>query len=364
MIIWPFHVAIVKNKHYRMKRINILTGWWGLVLLAALSACEHTVSTETTVHPDGSLDKVISCIQKDTTRNLWGLDAGQGWRKYIEAAKDSAGNPRKDTWVVRCERSFASADEANAALATDNDTLLRVTSHFERNFRWFYTYLRYSETIHALNNLTLPPTDYLTPEDYAFIDRLPAEGQPISKADQFFLDRLQSRIYDDYGMRAYFEEYYGLLSGLLSSHGIEQRWLDTLARHKEHLFQLAQRKDADDDFAFMFDALDSLGLPINREIIWPQYQQAMKQFESKVNFISTASDGTYHHRIRLPWSLVETNADSVAGQDLFWSPPAIKFLLRDYTMYGESRKLNGWAVVLSIGLVGVTVYAFVRKKRG
>ena len=329
-------------------------------MLIALSACEHTVSTETIVHPDGSLDKVISCEQKDTTRNLWGLETAQGWRKYVQAAKDSAGNPRKDTWVVRCERSFASVDEANAQLATDSDTLLRMTSHFEKKFRWFYTYLHYSETIHALNNMVMPPTDYLTPEDYAFIDRLPAEGQPISKADQLFLDRLQSRIYDDYGMRAYLEEYLSIAQGVLRAQGMEQHWLDTLNKHKDHLLMLAQQKDVEENF--LVEAMDSLGLPIDRNRVTIALKEAARPFEAKVNFISTASDGTYHHRIQLPWKVVETNADSVAGQDLFWSPPTIKFLLRDYTMYGQSRKLNGWAVVLSIALVAVTVYAFAKKK--
>ncbi len=331
-----------------------------LVLLALLfGACEHTMRTETTVHPDGSLDKVITFEGKDSVRNLMGLQEGNGWSRQIHRQKDTAAK-EKDAWVVRYEKHFASTEEANQELASQSDTLLRVSATFERRFRWFYTYLRYAETYHAINRMNLPPDDYLVPEDYAFIDRLPAEGTPIAKADQFFLDKLQSRIYDDYGMLAYFEEFFDLHMALLRNQGVEQRWVDTLNTYKEHFFELTQRKDIEDDF--LLDAIDSVGVPLNREAIRLPYEAGIKQFEAKMSFISGASDGKYHNRINLPWTVVQSNADSVAGNSLFWSPPSIKFLLKDYTMYGECRKLNVWAVLVSLGFVGITVWLLSRRR--
>jgi len=339
-----------------MVKMRLFPLLWAALLLGA---CEHTVRTETTVHPDGSLDKVITFEGKDSVRNLFGLQEGNGWIRQTDRKKDSAGK-EKDVWVVRYEKHFASTEEANRALASQSDTLFSVSATFEKRFRWFYTYIRYAETFHALNRMQLPADDYLVPEDYAFIDRLPAEGKPISKADQFFLDKLQSRIYDDYGTRAYFEEYYDLHVALLSGQGMEQRWLDTLAAHKEHFFELTQRKDIADDF--LLDAIDSVGVPLKREAMALPYAAAMKQFEAKLNFITSASDGKYHNRINLPWTVVNTNADSVAGNALFWSPPSIKFLLNDYTMYGECRQMNLWAVLISVGFVAVTMWLLFRKR--
>lgn len=331
-----------------------------LLAFILLASCDHNVSMETTVHEDGSLDKTIIFENKDST-NIIGLKDKNGWTKTVELKKAQPDSVKDNERIITFKNSFASAEAANAELALPNDSLFQVTSKFEKKFKWFYTYIYYSETYHSLNRMNLKPDDYLTPEDYAFINRLPAEGKQISKADAFYLSELNKRIFDVYGMKAFYEEYFELNVQLLKDNKLENRWIDTLNNHKEDIFELLEnKKDLPEDF--MLTTMDSLHIPLDYKKAKEQYDIMFRQLNSKTNFITTANDGKYINRINMPWTVVKTNADSTAGNTLVWAPPSIKFLLKDYTMYGECRKLNWWAVIVSVLIVGATGYLFVRKR--
>jgi hypothetical protein len=244
-------------------------------------------------------------------------------------------------------KHFQSSAEANQELALPNDTLFRVTSTFEKKFRWFYTYLYYSDTYHAINRLSLPTEDYFTEEDYAFIDRLPAEGRSISKADSLYLDRLNQKIFDFYGSRALFEMYYSKLELLLKQEN-KTPWLDTLKNHKEKMYTVLMENDGAMNL-LEIEGMSKLPLTAN------QLSQLEAEIETRVDFFSFATNGKYQHTINLPGNIVNTNADSVTGNSLYWRPSTTKFLLKDFTLYGESRRLNLWTVLVSIGVIGAAL---------
>lgn len=329
--------------------------------LIVLASCDHNVSMETTVHDDGKLEKVFVFENKDSSKNILGLSDKNGWEKKVMLKKEAPDSVKDHEILTTFTKSFGSAEQANAELAIVNDTLFQVTSTFERKFRWFYTYIVYSETYHALNRMNMKPDDYLVQEDYAFIDRLPAEGKKISKADEFYLSELQKRIYDVYFEKAYYEECYALGAALIRDNNLDKKWIDTLDAHKESVFnKFKEKKDMDDDF--MLYVMDSLGVPVEQEKTKTVYYALLKKLDAKVNFISTANEGKFVNRINLPWSVVKTNADSVAGNSLFWAPSTVKFLVKDYTMYGECRRLNIWTVIVSSLVLVFTGYLFFRRQ--
>lgn len=326
--------------------------------LIALASCDHNVSMETTVHADGKLDKTINLELKDSSRSILNLE--QWDKKLLDPKPDKIDSARKMEVVTSFSKHFNSAEEANAELGIPNDSLFQITSKFEKKFKWFYTYIYYSETFHSLNRMNLKPEDYLTPEDYAFIDRLPAEGKKISKADAFYLSELNNRVFDVYGTRAFYEEYFDLSIQLIKENKLENRWIDTLNVHKEDIFEMLEnKKDIPEDF--LIHMMDSLSVPLDYKAAKAQYNMMYKKLSAKTGFITMANDGKYINRINMPWTVVSTNADSTAGNTLIWAPPSIKFLLKDYTMYGECRKLNWWAVIVSVLVVGFTGYLFIRK---
>jgi hypothetical protein len=332
-------------------------------LIMTLSACEHHVYMETTVHENGSLDKIIVLETADTTQNFLGIGPENGWKLTTDLIKDTTHEKQDESkkWKAKFEKTFVSAQEATDELAPPGDTLFRVSSKFEKNFKWFYTYLHYSETYHTINRLDYPMDDYFTQEDFAFIDRLPAEGQVISKADSLYLSRLHDKIFDIYGLRAIFESQYMINEKLIRESGLEERWLDSLKKHKESLYQyLAKRKDAPDNF--IYKAIDSLGIPLPFDKMENRYNELYREADAITSFINHASEGKYTHVINMPWSVVRTNADSVAGNRLQWNPPSIKFLLKDYIMYAEGRKLNLWTIVVSVAVFVLTMYLFWKRK--
>lgn len=333
-----------------------------LAFLLIISACEHNVSMETTVYENGSVDKIIILETADTTQNFLGIGSENGWKLTTQLMEepDSVKKEERKKWKVKYQKTFTSAQQATEELASPSDSLFRVSSRFEKNFRWFYTYLHYSDTYHAINRMNYPMEDYITREDFAFIDRLPAEGQLISRADSLYLSRLQEKIFDVYGLRAIYESYYTMNEKLIRESGLEERWIDTLNRHKENLFhQLAAKKDLPEDY--IYNAMDSLGIPFPYDKMRNRYDELYKREDAVTSFINHASEGKYTHIINMPWSVVRTNADSISDRRLQWNPPSIKFLLRDYTMYAESRKINLWAIIVSVVLVMFTAYLFWRR---
>lgn len=335
-----------------MKENKFLIGVYGAILIT-LAACEHKVSMETTVHPDGQLDKTIYLEvgkqQKKIKESfIHFIDTIQlnEWQALDSAEIPAYLKPGEDKKFIGYKKHFASADEANKHLATQNDTLFRVTSSFEKKFRWFFTYIVYSDTYHAINRLDYPTTNFFTPEDFQFINRLPAEGKAITPADSLYLKQLNEKISDHYGSRAFFEAYFSLLLEQVNKRLPNSDHGKKLMAAKEPLYQIVLKdKDLEDDFIRFF--ADSLQIPLRLDS-FPDYALAKNNLERKINFISTAYDGKYKHAIHMPWTIVNTNADSVSGNSAYWAPPAIKFLLHDYNLSVEARKTNYWAIALTV----------------
>jgi len=318
-----------------------------LLIILTLASCEFDVATETTVYPDGSLDKTIAVERTDSANFVFNVS---DWERSVikKERKDTAKTDSVEyEKFTRFHKKFTSAEEANTDLSVVSDTILQVTSKFEKRFRWFYTYIIYSETYHKLNKLKVSPEDYLTQEDYAFIDRLPAEGQKISKADELYLSLLHDKVFSKYGEEVIYQELFDLSSIVVTA----KPALDSLKKRKKDLRaaieNLDDRKGVDETNALLI-TLDSFKIPIDQTKV-AEFQIAQKKFWKKIGFISMVDDGKFVNRVNLPWDVVKTNADSVSGNSLFWAPPTIKFLLKDYTMYGECRKLNWWAVIVSLG---------------
>jgi hypothetical protein len=250
--------ASIMQMNYALRFLFVLS------FAIVFTSCEHRVATKTTVHADGSLDKTITFEKKDSVdekRNYIGLSPKNGWAMTIQNnPTNSAENKDKDS-IITMAKSFSSVADANAELAIPNDTLFRMTSKFEKSFRWFYTYIDYSDTYHSLNRMKLSGADYFTPEDFSFIDRLPAEGKSISKADSVYLKNLNDKIYDQYGMRAYFQEYYDILLDLVKQEPAAASWTDYLIKNKESVYQkVTTSKDIPDDFILLL--ADSLKIQL------------------------------------------------------------------------------------------------------
>jgi len=351
-----------------MKRLSVTAA--GLTLLLALSCCEQKIKVESVVHPDGSIDRSIVLSEADSDkvgRNIFGVSQARGWETSI-APLEGKGDSVKDSkkkYTLSFHKHFPSVDAANTEMNGDTDTLFRIRSGFERKFRWFYTYIKYSDTYVALNHFRMvKQEDYFTPEDYAFIDRLPAEGKSISKADSLYLSTLNTKIFDQFGTRVLYEEYFQVLVQVLQKNKVDQQWVDKLNRKKESLYaQLVEKggDSLDDDFMVTY-LIDSLHVPLATAVAVADNKEMSAGLVKRINFVSDANEGKFTHIVKMPWPVVLTNADSVHDAELLWHPPVTKFLLTDYTMYAESRRLNYWTLLVSGVVIVATAFVFFKRR--
>ncbi|MBI3219401.1 MAG: hypothetical protein HYZ44_07805 [Bacteroidetes bacterium] len=330
--------------------------------VVSLTACEHQVAVRTSVHEDGSLDREIRLTSEDpkiSKQNYFGCSDQIGWTLISDSlhvkstASDSSKNKEKKHTVI-FRKSYSSVADANAETSSSLDTLFHLSSKFEKHFRWFYTIYRFEDTYHPINRFRYPITDFLTATDFQFIENMPAEGKPISKADSLFLTKLNERIFDHYFTRAYMDEYFQIFMQIADPTQIQK-----LKANEKSLFDVVSKKDINFDNNPFPKLLDSLGIKIDMST--EEFKHLDKGVESKVNFMSWASEGKYLHNIHMPGEIVNHNADSVAGNEFYWKPSYLKFAFKDHTFFVETKKPNIWAWVVSLIVIGAAAWGL-RKK--
>lgn len=347
-----------------MKKNSIFL--FALLTAALMSGCERPIIQETRVHEDGSLDKSISFERTDTAfvleHNMFNVSKAKGWETSVELLPEKKDSD-EDRYRVTFSKSFASAGDMNAELDTRSDTLFNVHSSFEKSFRWFYTYIRYSETYRPINRFErLPYTDFFNAEDFQFINRLPAEGARVSKADSASLQMLTIKVDEYYTRAATTHEQVEIFTQLLRATQTRLSILDSAEFLKEAIYLLLEDQRSDNRLAYRL--ADSLGIRFpDRDLALKIADSLSADFNARFSFMGDAREGRYRATIEMPWTVVNTNADSVAGNTLFWRPLKHKFLFTDYELYAESRQLNVVTTGISLVIIGIGLWAFVRRMR-
>jgi hypothetical protein len=331
------------------------------LLSILLMNCENPIHMKTVVREDGSLDKTIVLEKADsltTYYNVFGVSEAEGWKITSEKLKREED---KTQFKLTFEKSYPSVEAVNMDLDQESDTLFRIHAAFEKKFRWFYTYMRYSETFRPIDRLKMvKANDYFNAEDRSFINRLPGEGAVISKADSLYLQLLNEKIYDHYANMGLFNEQFDIIREVVKRNTTEKKWLDTLDKNKDFIFR--KLDDMEGDPLFASKMADSLGIPLPKEKAIVDFNLLSKDLNSRIGFMGYARDGKYQNSIEMPWPVITSNADSVAGNKLFWKPLATKFAIQEYEMFGESRKLNWWAVGLSALIFVLTFFLFLKRQ--
>jgi hypothetical protein len=337
-----------------------------LVLAFALSSCDHSMVFHTKVNEDGSLDKMISFDDDDekaTAKNALGIDEMNGWKETKELKPQNPRNQKekKEAYLVHFSKHFSSSEELNKELNSDSDTQFHLRSAFEKKNRWFYTYIKYSETVRPINRFKLvSPKDFFNAEDSSFINRLPSQGKSISKADSVYLEVWNEKLSERFVMQGVFKECYKAMEEVIRKNSIGNNWLDTLKKNRDMIYQEIEH-DGQDDFKF-YKIAKKLNIPLSPEKANGDFEALTKEFNSRFKFMMFAYDGKYQNEFEMPWTIIASNADSVAGNTLYWKPLVHKFIYMDYEMYAECRKMNWWAMAISAVVIGVTLFLLWKRK--
>jgi hypothetical protein len=339
-----------------------------LTMLLTFSSCVQHVTTETVLHKDGTLERTILFTDADsseTLNNIFGIKEDKGWAVDVKKA-EKLEKDGKPNFNIRFSKKFASIEDANKEMnPEDNSEVFKIRSDLQTRFRWFYTYYDYSDTYVSLDRLdSVKQEDYFTAEDYAFIDRLPAEGKSIARNDKFFLDKLNERIIDNYLTTELKIRLTDCVRTAISNNTADTSWISAAY---STLPDIVDRKlKSDDEFlpeSVLVEFVNTVKLPLDTGKVLADFRENYKVIDSRLQFVQKAGTGEYLHIVRLPWPVVTSNADSVNGSALIWQPPTIKLYLKDYQMKATGRELNLLPVGASLLIIGFTVYLFVRKRR-
>lgn len=339
-----------------------------LALTIFFSSCVQHVTTETVVHKDGSIERVILLTETDSSKalnNIFAVREDKGWTLGVTRS-ETTDSKRTPKYNIRFSKKFATIQDANKEMnPEDNPEVFKIRSDLQTRFRWFYTYYDYSDTFISLDRLdSVRQEDYFTPEDYAFIERLPAEGKSISRSDKFFLDKLNERIVDDYLTTELKIRLSDCIRTTIASQTKDTSWM--AASYSTLPDILDKKLQSDDEFlpeTVLTEFIESVKLPVDTAKTNADFRRRYSAIDRRLQFIQEAGTGEYRHIIRLPWPVVTSNADSINGSVLIWQPPTIKLYLKDYEMRATAREINLLPVGASIIVIAFTVYLFVRGRR-
>lgn len=326
-------------------------------LLLFLPGCLDIYLT-TQLFPNGEVEKTI-VIKGDSTdipNAPFFFMQDSGWsRKWTEGDEEGKKN-------LVLSRHFRSVRELNKAMNPPDTTLMtiRVQSTLKRQFRWFFTYLEYSETILRADPFkTHDWREFLTEEELRLIKISDEEKR---KADPGYNEDLYKKTEENYLkfiMRSTFDSFMNSLKLALASGTGNQNLDRLLSSHREDLFQYLVDSTKSDDADSLLMALDNYFNTKEFSQLSERNPEPFLQFNDKTEFNSSLGVNSYKFIIRMPGLLMKTTSTQIQGVESRWELAYEDFYFDDYTMSCESRIINKWAFWVAGAILLLALGSFV-----
>lgn len=328
--------------------------------------------TTTTIHPDGTCERVI-VIRDDGPvfpRGIFPIAVDSSWDTACVRVRDSQNNYR---WTLT--KRFPSYEDLAREYAGVGDTgKIHVKVRVEKRFRWFYTYFEYEETYARFSRYNLIPPSAVLNEDeilrYTYGDTSRALKE---KVEEWEARNLFEVLYTPMVRRA----------GELGDTALSSR----LASHKEEFFRLLEAAEKRNSFADSL--LARLSSPGSRKDLFHDGQiteagvdavtelavqvcgtGSLRELKGELRAGWKAMEAllfedlgpnekgeTFTNTVAMPGIVLETGAPEVKGSTVSWKFESGRLSLHDYEMRAESRTVNVWAMVVTgvvvLGLLAV-----------
>ena len=260
---------------------------------------------------------------------------------------------------------FPDVDEMNVALKGTYGKTLQFQFTFERNFQWFFTSYRYTETnLKYLQIDTIPLTDYLSREEIEGWRLHEVEKQPfVTKGDSLALSSAGPR-FEEWERRNLFEATFAeFLKGVRSLNS--PKLTTTLVlQSKDTLFKCSAK-------ALKESNIDTMSIIFARILrnqlvykAWDMSAQGLKQVSDKMN---VRFDGSFVTNAVMPGLITGSNAQTIEGNKATWRDYKDYAKVLGYTMWIESKQVNWWAVIVTgviVALIAILlVLSTLRRRR-
>jgi hypothetical protein len=303
---------------------------FGILLLVVLSGgCNNSYTVKTKINPDGSFEKTIIC-----DGDSLGIDKlplpfvfKDGWKIDRQKKADRTAN-----FITTATKKYPSADDLQAELIKGSDSSkLKIISHVEKHFRWFFTYYTYQETIPAFGLF----------KQAVRLDRefTPAEIERLKDGK----DSLLNKRFEKYWDRNIVEELIDRL--ITASQKLNDPALAPSRWQEKRKFIAESILDNDKEMS-KTGALVSL---IGKSFHTPSAQKLSAAIDTSMNKImekvvfENGLDAAYKNEVVMPGMLISSNSGKVEGSALMWDCRPHRAI--DVVMTAESRMINLWAII-------------------
>jgi hypothetical protein len=306
----------------------------GLSLLLIVGCKKIKVKTQ--VNRDGS------CVRTVSVRGDSSDTAFAPFPQLSEPTWEFVHTPdstEKGKWIYKASGRFARVTDLNQIFFNEdpNQHQLNIQVEFQKSFRWFSTHYIYKETYKTYNIFTsVPITDYLSEEELELF---------VLNEDTLDLEEK----YEDWGNRTFFEFFFQTLLEKVADKNIPDLDPEDFQAIKEELFTETIEMDGESEEivqAFLTFCEKRLGT----KSVWQLEDDVLaivQEIEEKINFMHEVQSNEYTNEVIMPGLIIDTNADDVRGNLVFWEIKARQFEFKDYTMWVKSRIVNTWAIAVT-----------------
>jgi hypothetical protein len=309
-------------------------------------------------------------------------DSSWKWA-FIKGVKDSINDSYTGT------AHFKKVSELNRYFLLPADSMpgISIKADCKRKFRWFYTYIDYSETYQKLLPLNkVPVSDYLTKEeavlatsdegnliyfpaeDLLRVKKDSSENNILSHEDSLKMTAKLKGLEEKFNAwlaSAIFEEVYNIFLEKAASANDPINLKEGLKTKKDTIkaWWTSKKIELDDfehghDLKFWTDSILIIAghsMPIsdnNRQLL--NDTTRINSIEEKVMEAWGLTDDRYTNNVIMPGLIMKTNATILNGNMVSWKVESENFFLYDYTMEVESRIVNRWV----FWLTGILIIGF------
>jgi hypothetical protein len=331
----------------------------------------------TTVHPDGSIDRVIKVFRNDSGSFDSGsmyIPDGEGWTRTTEwETKIENETDTIEKFVLTAKKHFKNYRELNSDLSGDSlkPGDIRIETNLEKKFRWFYTDMRFTENYKKCFPFDhFPLNDFMSeseiefslnsdsflysPEKESFVKISSFEQIPeLTNQDSIKAEEIEKKLevkFNKWMAKNAYEEFSQIVSASLrdTNQEMEEKFQE-LRDSIYHLvnFEKLMNSREDEFIELSFFTVANL-LGIEPDNIYSSKKDEFDLFFEKLRYIYKPADDYFVNTILMPGELLSSNAPKIEENICTWEINFEKFFIEDYEMFTESRITNSWAIITSI----------------
>jgi hypothetical protein len=320
-----------------------------LILMMVVSCDEPETVVTNYVHPDGSVTRII---EMRNNQNKFKLSDLQVPFDSTWTVKDSVNISEKGdtTWVKRAEKLFKSADEINLSYKNDSGANKDISRHaaFRKNFKWFNTEYRFSETVDKKLAFGYPVAEFLNEEELLYF----YSPESMMDAKKNGPDSLKYKaLNDSVTKKVEIWTTKNLVSGWINefsklTDGKEggQAMSGSLKSREDELVKNINLNDE------KFDSLWSNGIILKEYLGEAGYEKFKTEADTASGKILEqffVDFKEYSVRISMPGKVINTNGFIDSSKVLLWPVKSDYFLTQQYEMWALSKIPNRWAWIVS-----------------